>query len=243
MLGERVKRGERSGGWRMEDRFFNTRPTLNLIANLIRYIAWGFAMDGPCDSISNMMPRPSSIGTTTYSGIQTWQATNIIISMALLRYSDRRFAKQDYVENSASAMVWHQNIILNLRTCIITIYDCCGVAIVTADRYVYSIVAAGHFIVHPPIQPKQVDIWYAYKSRSLFPSTRTHLCAHTNYPHSYNTTPDDGAYNMWSICGLECANGMIIMKWGIQLIWYTHNNQLYRMKMGEPWFNNILRRI
>jgi len=38
MLGERVKRGERSGGWRMEDRFFNTRPTLNLIA-------WGFAMD------------------------------------------------------------------------------------------------------------------------------------------------------------------------------------------------------
>ena len=131
---------------------------------------------------------------------------------------------------------------------IITIYDCYGAAIVAADRYVYSclgVTLLAILTLHP-IQPKQVDIWYN-KSCEFYwshPHVRTHLCAHANYPHPYNKTPNDKAYNMWSICGLGCVNGTIrkndngeMYKWfGIHI---TINFIAMWRWVDKPLINNI----
>ena len=195
-------------------------------------------MDGPYDSRSQTWwPRPSSIGTT----IAGYRHGRPRISSSRWHYYAILI---DDLPNKTTSKIVHQqwyDIKILFSTyvhCIITIYDCCGVAIVTADRHVYIIVASGHFIVHPPIQPKQVDIWYN-KSCEFYwshPHVRTHLCAHANYPHPYNKTPNDKAYNMWSICGLGCVNGTIRKNDNGEMYkWFgIHNNQLYcNVKMGR----------
>ena len=109
--------------------------------------------------------------------------------MALLCYSFRRFVitimfgSQDYVENSTSAY----NIkMYSPHTYILSSQYAIAVAvIVTADRYVYSKVASGHFIVHPPIQPKQENIYVHTPTTILTPQHNERI----------------------SICGLGCVNG------------------------------------
>jgi len=115
-----------------------------------------------------------------------------------------------------------------------------GDAITASQRILYSRLRCTSLAnVALPIHLKRS--YYMHKKYRILSPTYMNINVHTNYPRSYNTIPNDRAYNMWSICGLGCVNGTIIINemgrynwFGIHTTinfiawrWVSHDSTIY----------------